>query len=91
MTRDGLKALNLNCTRARHLQLGAHAPINAKICEQWRNDPSDGYNGKHDGYIDLLRDSDDLRRILNQRVRVYQFRTRWFRRRFAHLLARHDD
>lgn len=91
MTRDGLKALNLNCTRARHLQLGAHAPINAKIGEQWRNDSHEGYNGKHDGYIDLLRDAQDLRFITTQRGRVYQFRTRWFRRRFSHLLANHND
>ena len=44
-----------------------------------------------DYQTDLRRDADDLRRHLRDRVRIYQFRTPDFRRRFAHHLASYDE
>lgn len=76
------KGLRLGCTVARHRQLGVHAPINAKAGEAWRNDPSDGFKGKHDGYIDLVRDAQKMK----SGVVVRRWNSRWFSKRFAHLL-----
>lgn len=39
----------------------------------------------------MFRDADRLKDINTRRVRVYQFETRAVYKRFAHLLARHDD
>lgn len=39
----------------------------------------------------LLQDSIDLQKNLRERVRVYQWQTDIFRKRFPHLLSRYDD
>lgn len=41
--------------------------------------------------IDLRRDAADLHARITQRVRVYRFRCKDMNKRFAHLLASHDD
>jgi hypothetical protein len=67
------------------MRLGAQDRIN-------RNIPGFGKGRKWtDEYqMQQLRDSFRLAAI-QQRVRIYQFETPEFRRRFGHLLARHDD
>jgi hypothetical protein len=58
------------------------ARINARGGQEWRNQPID---------IGLIRDAYRLDDIKQRRVRVYQFESELCRRRFGHLLARHDD
>ena len=81
--------LYLGCTRARHCEIGVNAIVNARAGQQSLNDLT-----QED--IELARDAEKIRRRLAERVRFYQFTSRFFRRkknlrRVAHLLSRHDD
>lgn len=70
----------VGCTVSRHHDLGAHAGINARSGEPWRNSMSD---------LDwrLFRDGNQVRDIRAIQLIAYQFETRWFRKRFSHLLT----
>jgi predicted GIY-YIG superfamily endonuclease len=77
------KSLYLGCTIDTHKRLGAHAPVNARAGEQWRN-------------MDTLEETEmkrDARKIADRvksRVRFYQFNSRFFRRhqaRLQHLIS----
>lgn len=76
--------LYLGCTAATHKRIGVHAVVNARSGELWRNDFDDREE------IERKRDALNMERIKN-RVRVYQWNSKWFRRRFSHLLSRYDD
>jgi len=70
----------VGCTVERHYEIGAHAGINARAGEAWRNSMS-----RRDW--SLFRDAMAVKRIASERLIVTQFETRWFRKRFSHLLA----
>lgn len=79
--------LDLACTLARHRQLGAHAAVNARAGEQWRNFTTLDET-------EQMRDARKVRARIAERVRFYQFNSRFFRRhaaRFSHLISRYDD
>lgn len=81
------KTLYLGCTLERHKQLGAHAAINARGGEMWRN-------GTSREETEMQRDARKIRDRLNARVRFYQFNSKFFRRhqaRLSHLLSTYED
>jgi hypothetical protein len=74
------RGLSVGCTRDRHVRLGVHAAINAKVGEQWRNDMSDeDWN--------LWRDVDAMRRFIDpsQRINISwpNWNSRYCRKRFG--------
>lgn len=84
------KSLYLGCTRSRHEQLGVHAVVNARAGHQHLNHlTDDDWN--------LIRDARSIRDRITNRVRFYQFNSKFFRRRrnfrrVKHLLSsRHED
>lgn len=82
-----MNKLYLGCTVARHQQIGIDAVINARGGLQHLNDKTnDDWN--------LYRDARNIRDRLTNRVRFYQFNSKFCRRnhtRLAHLLSRYDD
>lgn len=65
-----LQKRRVGCTVARHKELGAHAGINARAGETWRNDPYEGPTGK--SLLDVYRDcwdAHDPRRLVIRRWR----------------------
>jgi len=79
--------LYLGCTKARHAEIGIHAVINARGSRQDLNDltPED---------IELMRDADHIHNRIGNRVRFYQFNSRFFRRnqsKLQHLLSSYND
>lgn len=83
-----MRKLNVQCTVARHLELGIDAVINARAGAAY------GYwaNNLSQEDVEMRRDANKVLDI-QRRVRVYQFNSRAFRRRpeLCALLADRDD
>lgn len=82
------RRLNLGCTVYTHKRLGIHAVINARGGQQWRNDQD------RIEEIEMRRDARALRERIENRVSVYQFGSRCFRRRLElarFLSGRNED
>lgn len=79
--------LYLGCTKTRHAQIGVHAIVNARAGLQCLNDLT-----QED--IEIRRDADKIRKRIENRIRFYQFNSKFFRRhqsRFQHLISSYDD
>ena len=74
---EALRAEFVRALEARIALKAGRAPMGRKHTEEYQRA--------------ILQDSADLRRRVVHRVRVYQLRTPELHRRFAHLLATHDD
>jgi hypothetical protein len=79
--------LDIGCTAMRHAQIGINAVVNARGGLQSLNDRSLDE-------IEMIRDGRKVRNYQLNRVRFYQFNSRFFRKhqnRLSHLLSRYDD
>lgn len=81
------KKLYLACAVSQHLHLGAHAPINARAGEHWRNWESQEETERK-------RDARKIKDRITSRVRFYQLNSKFFRKhraRFKHLISTYDE
>lgn len=84
---SNMKHLELGCTAHRHSLLGINAVVNARAGRQDLNDET-----IED--VELKRDARKINARLEDRVRFYQFNSRFCRRnraRLAHLLSDPND
>lgn len=92
---------NVDYWQSRQEREERNLPINSWLPEAWQRgkivivDSRTGLRFKKyadENYLgDYTADRTDLERIRTSRIRIYQFRTEYYRRRFGHLLARYDD
>lgn len=79
--------LEIGCTLSRHKQIGVNAVIDARGGMQALNDLTEED-------ISLRRDKNNIRNAQQNRVRFYQFNSKFFRRnikRVEHLLSTYED
>jgi hypothetical protein len=65
--------LHMGCTKEQHAQIGIDAVVNARGGQQWRNQPDTEE-------VEMSRDANKVRDWLRNRVRIYQFNSKHFRR-----------
>lgn len=81
------KRLDIGCTTARHAQIGINAVVNARGGLQV-------LNGRSIDEHNLYRDARNIRARQTERVRFYQFNSRFFSKhqnRLSHLLSSYGD
>lgn len=82
-----LYPINIGCTVKRHEQIGINAVVNARAGLQHLNSLSDQD-------IELRRDAHKIEDKKTQRIRIYQFNSKFCRRnlhRLNHLLSEYGD